>query len=883
MRVRDQKHAGPEETPDERISNYQLILPQVIVETPPQTPVETLPIAAAAGENFVPPADVLKEPVTQVPEPIVLPVETKPANQPPTIVSLISVPSSPQESGIIVAWTAEASDLEGDSMQFQFLVDDLPVTDWQLPNQWTMDTSAYTVGIHSVETKVRDSTHNPEGDDSKKSSFTITRPNELPVITEFAPDKASPQEAGAIVTWTAKATDAENDPIVFRFFLNGLPVTDWQPNNKWTWTASEGEAQVEVQVRDGKHAGAEGFDDSSSKTFVINAPNQKPAIINFGPDKLGPQEAGSTIVWTAEASDAENDPLLYRFFLNGQPASKWLSQGQWAWKTSDANLGDNEVEVRIIDGNHADQNGFDDSKSMEFTIDAPTPEEKLAPLIVPVIVAPAKLNDSPIISSLTADKDSPQLLGEVITWTAEANDPESDPVSYRFLVNNTLATDWQAQNQWSWTALEPGISQINVQVKDNQHAGPQGEKGNKSAKFTIKAPAPEIKPLEIVPVIVAPAKLNDSPIISSLTADKDSPQLVGEVITWTAEASDPESDPVSYRFLVNNTLATDWQAQNQWSWTALEPGTSQINVQVKDNQHAGPQGEKGNKSAKFTIKAPAPEIKPLEIVPVIVAPAKLNDSPIISSLTADKDSPQLVGEVITWTAEASDPESDPVSYRFLVNNTLATDWQAQNQWSWTALEPGTSQINVQVKDNQHAGPQGEKGNKSAKFTIKAPAPEIKPVEVTTEANVTIPMENKTETVVIAPETVTPPATENITTPIAPENVTKIEPLANETKIAAPVPVAENQTPIMNSLSPDVTSPQRPGTTITWNANATDVDQDPLLFRFFLNGPATGGAWEPKTDWSTAKTWTWMTIIRGYRRKSVQSPGEGWKARVRGWL
>ena len=91
-----------------------------------------------------------------MPEQIVSPVETKPANKAPTMVSLTSVPSSPQESGITVTWTAEASDLEGDSIEFQFLVDDLPVSDWQLPNLWTMDTSAYTIGTHSIEAKVRD-------------------------------------------------------------------------------------------------------------------------------------------------------------------------------------------------------------------------------------------------------------------------------------------------------------------------------------------------------------------------------------------------------------------------------------------------------------------------------------------------------------------------------------------------------------------------------------------------------------------------------------------------------------------------------------------------------------------------------------------------------
>ena len=59
---------------------------------------------------------------------------------------------------------------------------------------------------------------------------------------------------------------------------------------------------------------------------------------------------------------------------------------------------------------------------------------------------------------------------------------------------------------------------------------------------------------------------------------------------------------------------------------------------------------------------------------------------------------------------ASDAENDPVSYRFLLNDTPATDWQLQNQWTWTAAEVGTSQITVQVKDDNHAGPEGIDGN-----------------------------------------------------------------------------------------------------------------------------------------------------------------------------
>ena len=181
---------------------------------------------------------------------------------------------------------------------------------------------------------------------------------------------------------------------------------------------------------------------------------------------------------------------------------------------------------------------------------------------------------------------------------------------------------------------------------------------------------------------------------------------------------------MSYRFLVNDTPATDWQPENQWTWTAIEPGTSQILVQVKDSLHEGAQGDGGNMSREFSIIAPAPVQEPVqtEVVPAEVVPAKLNESPVITGLTTESVSPQLLGTSVTWTAQASDPESDQISYRFLVNGTPATDWQAENLWTWTAIEPGTSQILVQVKDSLHEGAQGVAGNMSAEFTINAPAP-----------------------------------------------------------------------------------------------------------------------------------------------------------------
>ncbi|MDD4161655.1 MAG: SdrD B-like domain-containing protein, partial [Methanothrix sp.] len=409
----------------------------------------------------------------------------------------------------------------------------------------------------------------------------------------------------------------------------------------------------------------------------------------------------------------------------------------------------------------------------------------------------------------------------------------------------------------SWTASAEQVGQhvIEARVRDGKHNA-EGD-GTVTANFEIALPP------------------NNAPVMSSLTADKDSPQVTGTAITWTAAASDPENDPLQFQFSLDGQVVQDWSDSSVWSWTASaeQVGQHVIEARVRDGKHNA-EGD-GTVTANFEIALPP------------------NNAPALSSLTADKDSPQVTGTAITWTAQASDPESDPISYRFLVNGTPATEWQSENLWTWIAEQSGTSQILAQVKDSLHAGPQGEGGNMSREFSINAPAPVQEPVAV---ENVTVPEENKTEplppvpetvvppvtenittpiapenatqpeqpvneteTVPIAPETVVPPATENITTPIVPENVTEnvtvpLQP-ANETE---PAPVAVNQTPVLDSLTADVTSPQIPGTTITWTAEATDADSDPLLYRFFQNGPATSAAWQPVTEWSDARTWTQKT-------------------------
>ncbi|VVB71482.1 Uncharacterised protein [uncultured archaeon] len=233
--IRDGNHAGTDGFDDQGTADYQIV-PISIPEAPPETGQTTASTEQnpAPDQNFNPFGGVQQasEQLTAPTETTAQAEETKPANQPPELQGFDLTPASPQEIGTVIAWTAQAADAESDALQFQLLVDGTPITGWQNEPSGSWDTSNSDVGGHTVEVKVKDGNHNPEGDNSRTASFTLTAPNEKPVITDFSPDKMSPQEAGAIITWTASASDKESDKLLYRFLLNGNPETDWTAKNQ---------------------------------------------------------------------------------------------------------------------------------------------------------------------------------------------------------------------------------------------------------------------------------------------------------------------------------------------------------------------------------------------------------------------------------------------------------------------------------------------------------------------------------------------------------------------------------------------------------------------------------------------------------------------------
>ena len=89
------------------------------------------------------------------------------------------------------------------------------------------------------------------------------------------------------------------------------------------------------------------------------ASNQAPSIISLVPDKLSPQEAGSSIKWTVRAEDPENDPISYMFRIKGPavtdewlPLTQWIQEDTWTWNTASLAAGKYQISLRVRDPMH---------------------------------------------------------------------------------------------------------------------------------------------------------------------------------------------------------------------------------------------------------------------------------------------------------------------------------------------------------------------------------------------------------------------------------------------------------------------------------------------------------------------------------------------------
>jgi uncharacterized membrane protein len=467
------------------------------------------------------------------------------------------------------------------------------------------------------------------------------------------------------------------------------------------------------------------------------------------------------------------------------------------------------------------------------------PQENLSPNLPPKLV------------DLIPDKTSP-VLGGIVQWTANATDPDSDRIYYKFLEEGHAVTDWSPSNSWIWntSAAKPGDHKITVLARDGKHSAVDSFDDSMNASITITAP-------------------NQPPVLKSLLPDKQGPLEKGTTVFWKAVALDPDNDRILYRFLVKDKEARKWSKSNSWSWSTqnLPAGDYQITVLARDGRHASEDSFDGMLNATLILLDP-------------------NHVPVLNELKADLDSPRARGAVITWTARGTDPDGDRVYYKFLANDKEVTDWSPSNSWTWntSAATPGSYKISVQARDGLHAGAASSDSEMVREFTITSSNPisnqiplvqELKPdmispqttgVVITWTARGTDPDGDKINYRFLANDkevTGWLPSNSWIwnTSAAAPGDY-KIGVQARDGRHASEdsfdssmnatfVLQASNQPPILKSLKADNSSPQVQGAVVLWKAVALDSDGDPVLYKFQVNG-------RNMNRWSESDRWRWST-------------------------
>ena len=87
-----------------------------------------------------------------------------------------------------------------------------------------------------------------------------------------------------------------------------------------------------------------------------------------------------------------------------------------------------------------------------------------------------------------------------------------------------------------------------------------------------------------------------------------------------------------------------------------------------------------------------------------------NQPPTISDLIPTPSGPQVYGTPITWTATASDPNNDPIYYKFQLSGPSTgnhwvdqQNWSQKREWIWNSVHSdiGTNSIRVLVMDAKH--------------------------------------------------------------------------------------------------------------------------------------------------------------------------------------
>ncbi len=462
----------------------------------------------------------------------------------------------------------------------------------------------------------------------------------LPDISIYGPDTAHVNDS---VTFVVKVTDPDGDKVAVRFDWGDGDTSDWSSfvpsgsNISMTHIYSNvGTYNVKVQAKDEK----EMMSNLTHQILIINdAPS---ASIVSAPDNA---HVGNSVTFTAKGSDPDGDRVAIRFDWGDGNVSGWsnfVSSGtNVSMSHTYNNTGTYYVKAQAKDEYGAVSN-WSSSHKIVLTNDAPS-------------------------ASIVSAPDSAHI-GNSVTFTSKATDPDGDRVAIRF--------DWGDGNVSGWSNFVSSGTNVSM-----------GHTYNNTGTYYVKAQAKDeygaVSNWSSSHKIVI---TNNSPSASIVSAPDSA--HVGNSVTFTAKSSDPDGDRVAIRFDWGDGSLSGWSnfvfsgTNVSMSHTYNNTGTYYVKAQAKDEYGAV---SNWSSSHKIVITNNSPD------APVVSGP----DSAIIN-------------ESITLTASTTDPDGDNVAIRFSWGDGDTSTWSSyvssgqSVSMSHVYTTVGTCYVKAQAKDEYGA-------------------------------------------------------------------------------------------------------------------------------------------------------------------------------------
>jgi hypothetical protein len=254
------------------------------------------------------------------------------------------------------------------------------------------------------------------------------------------------------------------------------------------------------------------------------------------------------------------------------------------------------------------------------------------------------VNTPPSIDSYSPTYNPTIDVGESQTFSITKSDPDGDPLTVKWYVDDVLKK--QGSDSYTYTATAAGTYEVKVVVSDGT------DSVNHKWTLTVNQAG------------------NNPPSIDSYSPTYNPTIDVGESQTFSITKSDPDGDPLTVKWYVDGSQKT--QGADSYSYIGTMPGNFEIMVTVYDGEYTV--------SHTWTLTVNKP----------------LNRPPSINSYSPTSDPTINMGQSQMFSISKSDPDGDSLTVKWYVDGSQKK--KDSDSFTYTPTSAGTYKIEVTVSD-----------------------------------------------------------------------------------------------------------------------------------------------------------------------------------------